>query len=252
MRNKIVTAVAASLLLSAPLVTAQATKESATAPDPVKVTVERTASTSPAPEPRETSSAPTIPMASPQPTKTEEAVDPSPTPYPSPTQDPTPTRTPEPEPEPEPEPTYEPEPTTPDVEYYEAPVEYSAYEPDPEPSPEPEPTYTEEVYVEPTYIEEEVYVVESPEPTPTQTEEPVYDPKWDVVAECESNGTWDINTGNGFYGGLQFTIESWNAVGGDDFASRPDFASRDEQIIAAERLENVQGMGAWPICGAGH
>lgn len=258
MRNKTVTAVAASLLLSAPLVTAHMTKESATAPDPVTVAGERTASTSPAPEPSEHISTPTTPKPSPKPTKTKarEVEDPSPEPVPSPTQDPAPTWTPEPEPEPslepesEPEPTYEPEPSTPDVEYYEAPVEYSSYEP--EPSPEPEPTYTEEVYVETTYIEEEVYVMESPEPIPTETEEPVSDPKWDEVAECESGGDWSINTGNGFYGGLQFTIESWNAVGGDDFASRPDFASRDEQIIAAERLEDVQGMGAWPVCGAGY
>ena len=253
MRNKTITAVAASLLLSAPLVTAHITKESATAPDPVMVTMERTASTSPAPEPSEQTSAPTTPKPSPKPTKTE-AVEPAPETVSSPTQDPTPTLTPEPEPslDPEPEPTYEAAPTTQDVEYYEVPVEYSSYEPTPEPEPEPEPTYTEEVYVEPTYIEEDEYVEESPDPVATETEEPVYDPKWDEVAECESGGDWSINTGNGFYGGLQFTIESWNAVGGDDFASRPDFASRDEQIIAAERLEDVQGMGAWPVCGAGY
>lgn len=251
MRNKTLTAVAASLLLSAPLVTAHITKESATAPDPVKIEVERTASTRPSPDPVEHVSAPPTANPSPTPTKTE-SVKTAPKPVPSPTQDPTPTLTPEPEPslDPEPEPTYEPEPATQDVEYYEVPVEYSSYEP--EPSPEPEPTYTEEVYVEPTYVEEDEYVEESPEPTIAETEEPVYDPKWDEVAECESGGDWSINTGNGFYGGLQFTIESWNAVGGDDFASRPDFASRDEQIIAAERLEDVQGMGAWPVCGAGH
>ena len=163
---------------------------------------------------------------------------------------------PEPEPEPslesEPEPTYEPEPATPDVEYYEVPVEYSSYEPEPSPEPEPEPTYTEEVYVEPTYIEEDEYVEESPEPTPTETEEPVYDPKWDEVAECESGGDWAIVSADGrFSGGVQFSKTSWDAMGGQEFAAYPNQASKEEQIIVAERLEDVQGMGAWPVCGSG-
>jgi hypothetical protein len=68
---------------------------------------------------------------------------------------------------------------------------------------------------------------------------------WDRIAECESNGNWDINTGNGYYGGLQFALESWRATGGEGY---PHHASRAEQIRRAEILLDMQGWGAWPTC----
>jgi hypothetical protein len=68
---------------------------------------------------------------------------------------------------------------------------------------------------------------------------------WDRLAWCESNGNWSINTGNGFYGGVQFSPRSWAAVGGDGL---PHQASRAEQIYRAERLLDLQGWGAWPGC----
>ncbi|THA26560.1 LysM peptidoglycan-binding domain-containing protein [Streptomyces sp. RKND-216] len=72
---------------------------------------------------------------------------------------------------------------------------------------------------------------------------------WDKVAQCESTGNWSINTGNGFYGGLQFTQSSWEAAGGTEFAARADLATKDQQIAAAEKLLALQGPGAWPVCG---
>jgi murein DD-endopeptidase MepM/ murein hydrolase activator NlpD len=72
---------------------------------------------------------------------------------------------------------------------------------------------------------------------------------WDKVAQCESSGDWNINTGNGFYGGLQFTQSSWEAAGGTEFAPRADLATKDQQIAAAEKLLALQGPGAWPVCG---
>jgi resuscitation-promoting factor RpfA len=71
---------------------------------------------------------------------------------------------------------------------------------------------------------------------------------WDKVATCESTNNWSINTGNGFYGGLQFTISTWNAFSGQQFADRADHATREEQITVAQRVLAVQGPGAWPVC----
>ena len=68
---------------------------------------------------------------------------------------------------------------------------------------------------------------------------------WDALAQCESGGNWATNTGNGFYGGLQFTQQSWNGVG---MSGSPMNASREQQIEAAERLLAQQGWGAWPAC----
>jgi LysM repeat protein len=68
---------------------------------------------------------------------------------------------------------------------------------------------------------------------------------WDRLAQCESGGNWGINTGNGFYGGLQFTQSSWHAAGG---SGSPQNASRSEQIRVAQRLQQMQGWGAWPTC----
>jgi resuscitation-promoting factor RpfA len=72
---------------------------------------------------------------------------------------------------------------------------------------------------------------------------------WSGVAQCESSGNWHINTGNGFYGGLQFTQSTWDAYGGQSFASRADLASQSAQISVAERVLAGQGVGAWPVCG---
>jgi hypothetical protein len=68
---------------------------------------------------------------------------------------------------------------------------------------------------------------------------------WDAIAQCESGGNWHTDTGNGFYGGLQFTHGTWNAYGGK---GSPQNASRDEQIAVAERVAAGQGMNAWPTC----
>jgi hypothetical protein len=71
---------------------------------------------------------------------------------------------------------------------------------------------------------------------------------WDDLADCESGGDWAINTGNGYYGGLQFSSSTWLAYGGGDFADRADLASRDEQIAVAERVRADGGFGSWPSC----
>ncbi|MEU1437224.1 transglycosylase family protein [Streptomyces sp. NPDC005786] len=73
---------------------------------------------------------------------------------------------------------------------------------------------------------------------------------WDKVAACESTSNWDINTGNGYFGGLQFTRSTWAAYGGTDYAPRADLASRDQQIAIAEKVLEGQGPGAWPVCSA--
>ncbi|MFE6932395.1 transglycosylase family protein [Streptomyces sp. NPDC057699] len=72
---------------------------------------------------------------------------------------------------------------------------------------------------------------------------------WDRIAECESNGRWGINTGNGYHGGLQFSPSTWRAYGGGQYAPRADLASKSEQIAVAERVRRSQGLGAWPTCG---
>ncbi|MFB8753074.1 transglycosylase family protein [Streptomyces parvulus] len=71
---------------------------------------------------------------------------------------------------------------------------------------------------------------------------------WDQVAACESTGDWDINTGNGYYGGLQFTQSTWEAFGGTRYAPRADLATKDQQIAVAEKVLDGQGPGAWPVC----
>ncbi len=75
---------------------------------------------------------------------------------------------------------------------------------------------------------------------------------WDAVAQCESGGNWSINTGNGYYGGLQFSQSSWAAAGGTQYASRADLATKGQQIAAAEKLLAIQGPGAWSCAGAGN
>ena len=97
-----------------------------------------------------------------------------------------------------------------------------------------------------------------PPPSPpvggSQSEAPAPPPPssgndWDAVAMCESGGNWSINTGNGYYGGLQFSQQTWEGFGGLAYAPRADLATKAEQIAAAERVLAVQGPGAWPTCG---
>ncbi len=73
---------------------------------------------------------------------------------------------------------------------------------------------------------------------------------WDQIAQCESGGNWSINTGNGFYGGLQFNPGTWQAYGGGAYAPTADQASREQQIAIAEKVQAAQGWGAWPACTA--
>ncbi|MBV8347354.1 MAG: transglycosylase family protein [Mycolicibacterium sp.] len=73
---------------------------------------------------------------------------------------------------------------------------------------------------------------------------------WDALASCEAGGNWHINTGNGFFGGVQFDQNTWERSGGLRYAPRADLATRDEQIAIAEVTQARQGWGAWPLCGA--
>ncbi|MBQ0850101.1 LysM peptidoglycan-binding domain-containing protein [Streptomyces sp. BH-SS-21] len=73
---------------------------------------------------------------------------------------------------------------------------------------------------------------------------------WDRIAQCESGGNWHINTGNGYYGGLQFSAGSWRAYGGTAYASTADRASKAQQIAVATKVQRAQGWGAWPTCAA--
>ena len=72
---------------------------------------------------------------------------------------------------------------------------------------------------------------------------------WNAIAACESGGNWSINTGNGFYGGLQFTQQTWLGYGGGQYASSANLATPSEQIAVAQRVLAGQGIGAWPVCG---
>ncbi|WP_078843390.1 transglycosylase family protein [Streptomyces albus] len=72
---------------------------------------------------------------------------------------------------------------------------------------------------------------------------------WDKVAECESGGLWSADTGNGYYGGLQFTQQTWEQYGGLDYAPSADQASRNAQIAVAEKVLEAVGPSAWPKCG---
>ncbi|MFC9647286.1 MULTISPECIES: peptidoglycan DD-metalloendopeptidase family protein [unclassified Streptomyces] len=71
---------------------------------------------------------------------------------------------------------------------------------------------------------------------------------WEKVAACESTNNWQINTDNGYYGGLQFTQSTWEAYGGGSYAPRADLATKDQQIAVAEKVLKGQGPGAWPAC----
>lgn len=98
-------------------------------------------------------------------------------------------------------------------------------------------------------VEAEIAVQADPQEQP-QVEAPVSqgdDAVWDNLAKCESGGNWQINTGNSFYGGIQFTQGSWNAVGGSGL---PSEASREEQILRGKMLQARGGWGNWPACSA--
>jgi resuscitation-promoting factor RpfA len=73
---------------------------------------------------------------------------------------------------------------------------------------------------------------------------------WDNVAECESGGAWSADLGNGYYGGLQMSQQTWDEFGGGEYASRPDLASRAQQIAVAEKVFEAQGAEAWSSCAA--
>ncbi|MFL6164596.1 MAG: transglycosylase family protein [Jatrophihabitantaceae bacterium] len=94
-----------------------------------------------------------------------------------------------------------------------------------------------------------------PAPTPTSSGGGAVPPpstsglNWDAVAQCESGGNWHINTGNGFYGGLQFDYGTWLSNGGGAYASRADLATREQQIAVANRLYAARGASPWPVCG---
>ena len=107
----------------------------------------------------------------------------------------------------------------------------------PAPAPAPSPAPAEET--------DQSAVVQSsaPAPAPAVSGGSI----WDQLAQCESGGNWSIDTGNGFYGGLQFTLSSWQSVGGSGY---PNQASRNEQIQRAQMLQARQGWGAWPVCSA--
>ncbi|MER5873575.1 transglycosylase family protein [Streptomyces sp. NPDC002044] len=75
--------------------------------------------------------------------------------------------------------------------------------------------------------------------------------EWDKVAQCEAGGNWAINTGNGYYGGLQFSSSTWAAFGGKTYAAQANQATKSQQIAIAEKVLKGQGKGAWPSCGVG-
>jgi hypothetical protein len=95
-------------------------------------------------------------------------------------------------------------------------------------------------------------------PTPTRAPAPTAAPRpaaaydantvWDALAQCESGGNWAINTGNGYYGGLQFSEGTWLGYGGGEFAPYAHLATREQQIIVAERLHAARGFQPWPAC----
>jgi hypothetical protein len=92
----------------------------------------------------------------------------------------------------------------------------------------------------------------TPAPAPSRVPSPTAtaaDHDWDAVARCESSGNWSINTGNGYFGGLQFSPSTWREFGGTQYAPRADLAPKAQQIAVAERVLAVQGPGAWPTCG---
>ncbi len=123
-----------------------------------------------------------------------------------------------------------------------APAPVPAPEPAPVPAPEPAPVPAPEPAPVPA---------PAPEPAPQPAPEPNYSSGstvWDQIAQCESGGNWAINTGNGYYGGLQFSASTWTGYGGGAYAPTANLASREQQIAIAEKVQAAQGWGAWPAC----
>ena len=120
-----------------------------------------------------------------------------------------------------------------------APPTTTTTEPPPPPTTEAPPTTEEPPPTEP------------PPPPPPDNGGGLGDPNsyatWDALAECESGGNWQINTGNGYYGGLQFSLGTWQGVGGTGY---PHEHSRETQITMGQRLYASSGWGAWPACTA--
>ena len=90
----------------------------------------------------------------------------------------------------------------------------------------------------------------APPAPPIAAPAPTRGPNWDGLAQCESGGNWSINTGNGYYGGLQFHPQTWNGHGGQQYAAYAHQATREQQIAIAEKVLASQGRGAWPGCSA--
>ena len=107
-------------------------------------------------------------------------------------------------------------------------------------------------------MEATLHAVPTPPPTPAPVAAAAPAPQrvvtyngstvWDDLAKCESGGNWAINTGNGYYGGLQFSHPTWHGYGGGEFAEYPHEATREEQITVAERLRDARGYQPWPAC----
>ena len=87
-----------------------------------------------------------------------------------------------------------------------------------------------------------------PPPAPRRVVTYDGDTVWDRLAQCEASGNWAANTGNGYYGGLQFDLSTWRGYGGAEFAAYPHEATRDEQITVAKRLHAARGFQPWPAC----
>jgi hypothetical protein len=86
-----------------------------------------------------------------------------------------------------------------------------------------------------------------PPPSSGQLGDPYYDGSWDALAQCESGGNWSINTGNGYYGGIQFSLSTWQGLGGTGY---PHEHPRETQIAMGKKLWESSGWGAWPACTA--
>ncbi len=103
-------------------------------------------------------------------------------------------------------------------------------------------------------MEATIVTIATPPPAPAAPAAPAAtysgDSVWDDLAQCESGGNWAINTGNGYYGGLQFSYDTWHGYGGGSYADYPHQATRDEQIAVAERLRAARGFAPWPACRA--
>lgn len=77
---------------------------------------------------------------------------------------------------------------------------------------------------------------------------PLRQDPWDGIAQCESGGNWNTNTGNGYFGGLQFSASTWRSYGGGAYAATADHATRSQQIAIAQKVLRAQGWQAWPTC----